>query len=276
VAHWLADSGFTRTAVLAGGLAAWRAAGLPMAGADDGARDGRGGLAPRDGPRDVLASFLPSLAERYRTAGTLPTRRRLTTLYVDIAGSTRLLARNPPEEVLNVVQRFLGLVTEVALAYCGDVKDYEGDGALLYFESTAEAVRAALAIRAALAGGWCDARCEHAPRIEARMSLTVGDVVIGVVGTAMRRAIALVGPSVSVGSRLLKQVSPGGIIASGEVVDGLGETAPDLAAEFTLVDPAFAVPGADGITVATWVVADGASPAPTQPARPASRAARDP
>ena len=56
----------------------------------------------------------------------------------------------PPETVLGVVQRFMHLVTDVALAYCGDVKDFEGDGALLYFESTSEAVQAALAIRNAL------------------------------------------------------------------------------------------------------------------------------
>jgi class 3 adenylate cyclase len=252
VAHWLADSGFPRTAVLAGGLPAWRAAGLPTDAVDNGVPAAPGHTRP-DATRDVLASFLPSLADRYLLAGALPARRRLATLYVDVAGSTRLLAHHPPEDVLNVVQRFLRLVTEVALAYCGDVKDYEGDGALLYFESTAEAVRAALALQAALASGRCDAHCEHAPRIQARMSITAGEVVVGVVGTAMRRAIALVGPSVSVGSRLLKQVSPGGLIASGEVITALREEAPDLATGFTLVDPVFEVPGTDGITVATWM-----------------------
>ncbi len=250
MAHWLIGSGFPRVAVLAGGLGAWREAGLPVdtrladhapvAAADAGAAE-----------RGVLDAFLPSLADRYLRAGTLPARRRLATLYVDIAGSTRLLAHHPPETVLGVVQRFLRLVTEVALAYCGDVKDYEGDGALLYFESPADAVRAALAIRAALACGRCGSPAETT--VTARMSLTLGDVVVGVVGTSMRRAMALVGPSVSVGSRLLKQVAPGGIIAGGEVIEALRGEAPQLAEGFRLVDPAFPVPGADGITVATWV-----------------------
>jgi hypothetical protein len=42
------------------------------------------------------------------------------------------------------------IVTEVTAAYCGDVKDYEGDGAFLYFGSIAQTTRVALAIRATL------------------------------------------------------------------------------------------------------------------------------
>ena len=57
-------------------------------------------------------------------------RRRLTTLFVDIAGSTSLLVHHPPEVVLSVVQGFMTLVTEVASSHAGTVKDFEGDGAL--------------------------------------------------------------------------------------------------------------------------------------------------
>jgi len=246
----LRAQGFVRVSVLEGGLGAWRAAGLPTEtletehprAAADGAGRASGGV----------RTFLPSLADRYLLEGGLPTRRRLATLFVDIAGSTRLLVHYPPETVLRVVQGFLRLVTEVALAYCGDVKDFEGDGALLYFESVAEAAQAALAIRAALAAGCCGA--EGAGPLAARMSLTVGEVVVGVVGSTMRQAIALIGPSVSVGARLLKQVDPGGIIASAEAVEALGTEAPELAAQFQLDDPAFEVLGAEGVRVATYVV----------------------
>jgi adenylate cyclase len=192
--------------------------------------------------------LVPSLAERYLRAGTLPARLRLTTLFADIAGSTRLLAREPPEVVLGLVQRFMRTVTEVAIAYCGDVKDFEGDGALLYFESTAEATQAALAIRGALGSE------DGGRRIEARLSLTVGEVVLGLVGTALRQAIELVGPSLSVASRLLKQVAPGGIIATGEVVEGLKAEAPELASKFELRDAAFLVPDSGGITVSTYLI----------------------
>lgn len=251
MAHWLASAGFPDVSVLVGGLEAWRAAGLPVDAVAD-RSTAAGDRAPRGPGFTPGAAVLPSLADRYVREGALPARRHLATLFVDIAGSTRLVAHHPPERVLGVVQRFLALVADVALAYCGDVKDYEGDGALLYFESTPEAVRAALAIRAALAHGQGEAAA--GPRVVARMSLTAGDVVIGLVGSAMRQAIALVGPSVAIGSRLLKQIEPRGVIATGDVVAALREQAPDLAGAFVPLDPAFAVPGMDGLTVETWAI----------------------
>jgi class 3 adenylate cyclase len=239
VARWLLDHGFSRVAVLRGGLAAWRLAGLAT----------RAFVTDQPLPAPGEAA-LPSLAERHLRDGRLSTRVRLATLFVDIAGSSRLLALHPPETVLACVQRFMRLVTEVALAYCGDVKDFEGDGALLYFESASEAMEAALVIRAALAGGVCDVACP----MSARMSVTVGDVVLGVVGARHRRAVALVGPSIGVGARLLKQIAPGGIIATGEVVDAVRAEVPHLGRDFRLLDPAFEVPATEGIVVAAWAI----------------------
>ena len=182
-----------------------------------------------------------------------PMRRRLATLFVDIAGSTSLIVHHPPEVVLGVVQGFMTLVTEVASAHAGTVKDFEGDGALVYFASVKNAVRAALAIRRRLADGRCDVACGDGPGITARMSVTVGDVVVGTVGSSMRHGIALIGPSVNIGARLLKHAPLGAIIASGEVLAEL-QGAPRLADQFHPLDAAFVVPGADGTTVATYVV----------------------
>ena len=183
-----------------------------------------------------------------------PVRRRLATLFVDIAGSTSLLVHHPPEVVLGVVQGFMTLVTEVASAHAGRVKDFEGDGALLYFASTKNAVRGALAIRRRLADGRCNIACGDGPGIAARMSVTVGDVVVGVVGSSMRRGLALIGPSVNIGARLLKHAPLGAIIASGEVFEELRRDARQLSDEFQPLDAAFIVPGADGMTVSTYVV----------------------
>jgi len=181
-------------------------------------------------------------------------RRRLATLFVDIAGSTSLLVHHPPEVLLRVVQGFMTLVTEIASSHAGTVKDFEGDGALLYFASTKNAVRAALAIQRKLAVGRCDVACGGGPGIAARMSVTVGDVVLGVVGSSMRSGIALIGPSVNIGARLLKHAPLGAIITSGAVFEELRRYTPRLADEFHPLEAAFEVPGADGMTVATYVV----------------------
>jgi class 3 adenylate cyclase len=182
-----------------------------------------------------------------------PVRRHLATLFVDIAGSTSLLVHHPPEVVLSVVQGFMTLVTEVAVAHAGTVKDFEGDGALVFFASVKNAVNAALAIRKKLAEGHCDVACGDGPGIAARMSITVGDVVVGTVGSSLRRGLALIGPSVNIGARLLKHAPPGAIIASADVVDQLRDGAA-RGDEFQPLDAAFVVPGADGMTIATYIV----------------------
>lgn len=250
MAQWLAREGFSRLSVLEGGLSAWRQAGLPTDMLQDEAPVAMDDQGSAESEITRPESFLPSLATRYLSSGGLPTRRRLTTLFVDIAGSTRLLEQHPAETVLAVFQRFMHLVTDVALAYCGDVKDFEGDGALLYFESTTEAAQAALAIRDAIASGVCGMVCP----VSARISLSVGQVVVGLVGTTMRRSIALIGESVHVGARLLKHVAPGGIIASGEFVQSLRAERSLLADQFRLHEQAFEIPGADAITVTTYVI----------------------
>ncbi|HET7876102.1 MAG TPA: adenylate/guanylate cyclase domain-containing protein [Methylomirabilota bacterium] len=181
-------------------------------------------------------------------------RRRLTTLFVDIAGSTRLVVRHPPETVLGVIQCFAELVADLALAHGGRVKDFEGDGVLLYFESPVDAAEAALAIHAALERERCEAGCGGGPGTQVRMSLTLGDVAVGAVGATAHQTLALVGPSVNLGARLLKMVPPGGIAVSAEVVAALEREAPALAGRFRLLDPAFEVPGADGLTLAVYTL----------------------
>ncbi len=175
-------------------------------------------------------TFLPGLAEDYLEQHTLPTSRELTLVFVDIADSTSLLFQHSPAHALAVVQRFSALVTDIALAHCGDVKDYEGDGALLYFGSLAQAARAALAIRDALL-----AEQQTGGRtVKVRVSLNVGEVVIGVIGSVQRRAVTLLGPSVHLAARLLKEVAPGGIIAPQHVVVRLQHEAPEIAHHFQL------------------------------------------
>jgi len=223
---------------LRGGLLAWEEAGYPTVPLDlerPVSIDVDAGVSQTGESQELITApqatahahtFLPGLVSNYATQQGLPIRKELTVLFVDIADSTRAVVNQTPEEALAQVQSFMQIVTDIAIAYCGDVKDYEGDGALLYFESVTEAVQAALAIREALA--------RRGDGLRARFSLNVGHVVIGVIGTALRRSVALIGPSINLAARLLKQIPPGGIIATDTVVERLRQETPDLAQQFNL------------------------------------------
>jgi class 3 adenylate cyclase len=237
----LQAEGFTSVYALRNGLLAWEEAGypvVPLTNEQSVIVDVDAGVNKTNGTTNEFSAaqvtvhahtFLPGLVSTY-AAQQGPTRKELPVLFVDIAESTVTVVNQAPEAVLTQVQTFMQVVTDIAIAYCGDVKDYEGDGALLYFESTAEATRAALAIREALAR----IQASNSGVLQARFSLNVGDVIIGVIGTALRRSVALIGPSINLAARLLKQIPPGGIIATATVVDRLRHEAPDLAHRFQL------------------------------------------
>jgi class 3 adenylate cyclase len=225
---------------LRGGLLAWQEAGYPTVSLqpeqqlpiDIDAGVAKINRAPQPQPTVHAHTFLSGLVGSYASHQGPPIRRELVVLFVDIADSTVAVVQQSPEAVLAQVQGFMQVVTEIALAYCGDVKDYEGDGALLYFESSTEATQAALAMREALT----HTQIGTGIPLQARFSLNVGDVVIGVIGTALRRSVALIGPSINQAARLLKQIPPGGIIATAGFVERLRQETPGLATQFSLWD----------------------------------------
>ena len=84
-------------------------------------------------------------------------RRQLTVLFVDLVGSTALLGRLDPEEMLTAITSYQNTVAGEVTRFDGHVAKYMGDGVLCYFgwprahEDDAErAVRAARAAIEAL------------------------------------------------------------------------------------------------------------------------------
>lgn len=192
-------------------------------------------------PNPVGQSFL--------TGQELPLRREMAVVFVDMVDSTPLLFRHSPEHALALVQAFMEVVVDVAVYHCGNVHDFQGDGALLYFAGPGEAVPAAFELREALA-----TRRQALPELPlARVALDVGPLVIGVVGTRFRRSVALAGPSINVAARILKLAPPGGIIATEPVVEHAKRTDPDLASRFAGLPERHHLKGVEGGPFALWV-----------------------
>jgi rhodanese-related sulfurtransferase len=150
VALWLAVAGYRHVHVLEGGLPAWRARGLPLAPAVKASRESIArwmAAAPLRGTGDNRL-----IAEAALLAGReLPLRRDMAVLFVDMVDSTRLLLDLSPEEMLAIVQAFMEAVVEISVQHCGDVHDFQGDGAMLYFAGPGEAMPAAFRLREPLA-----------------------------------------------------------------------------------------------------------------------------
>ena len=176
------------------------------------------------------SAFLPRIAgQTFLEGRELPLKREMVALFVDMVSSMRLVLGRSAEEVLEIMQAFMEIVIDVGAYHCGDVHDFEGDGALLYFEGAGEAVPAAFRLRDELLRRRVELPALPLPRL----SLDMGPVVIGIVGTRFRQTVSLVGPSVHIAARILKLAPPGGIVATDAIVKHAQRANPEFARQFT-------------------------------------------
>ena len=253
-ALWLVNAGYQKVSVLSGGLPAWQTAGLEVApiNMDASALEWRAApfMPEEQGSESGSLVAQPLLAEQsFLTGQTLPIRRDMAVLFVDMVDSTPLLFRHSNERVLEIVQAFMAVVVDVAVHHCGDVHDFEGDGAMLYFAGPGEAVPAAFRLRKALR-----LARESEPDIpEARISIDAGPVVIGHIGSRYRRSLSFIGPCVNTAARILK-LAPADHIAVTEKVYRYAEAeSPDLINQFDGQPHSHTLKGIEGGQVKVFV-----------------------
>jgi len=231
VALWLAQAGYGDVAVLEGGLPAWLEARYPTRDVSLAERRlvdrwmSAGRFAAAAAPKGSASL----IAESAFLAGhKLPIRREMAVVFVDMVDSTSLLSTRSAEEVLALVQAFMEVVVAITVQHCGDVHDFEGDGAMLYFAGPGEAVPAAFNLCGALA-----ARRAQGPGLpQARIALDSGPLVVGYIGTRDRRGLSFIGPSINTAARILKLAPPGGIVATQGILQHARRSDPELASKF--------------------------------------------
>lgn len=226
VALKLLAAGYSDVAVLHGGLPGWQAQGFPLSAIALADAQRVPWMAAPDSPASSAGALIAESA--FLAGEKLPSCRNLAVLFVDMVDSTRLLFTHTPEEVLRLVQAFMQVVVDVAVQHCGDVHDFQGDGAMLYFAGAGEAVPAAFNLRKALD----DKRHYESELPQARFALAVGPLVVGRIGSRERHALAFIGPSINTAARILDLAPPGGIVATDAVIVHASRSDPDLAGEF--------------------------------------------
>lgn len=127
----------------------------------------------------------------------------LTLLIADIRGFSRMAERLTPVEAVALLNEFFAVV-DAPLAAEGAVLDkYLGDGMLAFFEGADHAARGLRAGRRMLAA--VDRFNSQRPGQQAiviGVAIHTGDVVVGSIGTPVRREYTLIGDAVNVTARL--------------------------------------------------------------------------
>lgn len=226
IAQWLAGAGYRHLWLLDGGLAAWRAANLPVWQVRFGARRRR---ALNWTPLRRLASAPSpptSDAVDFLRGMSLPLLREVAVLRIGVIETTRSSLRG--EAALAQVQRLMRCLASASNRHAAELHDFEGDGTTLYFVDMGTALRAAFDIRREL----CAMRMIDAAVPIVRLALDSAPTTLGHVDPDAPTLRCLIGSCFSTTSRILKQAPPGGIVTTARVLK-LGQAAePELLARF--------------------------------------------
>jgi len=156
--------------------------------------------------------------------------KEVTIMMSDIRGFTSVVEQLPPQDVVTLLNRYLGRMTEIILEYGGTIDEFLGDAVLAVFgaprsfpDDADRAVRCALAMQAAMAEINMANEADQLPHIEMAMALNTGSVVAGNIGSERRSKYGFVGHAMNVTSRIEDIAKPQEILISESTRARLGD-----------------------------------------------------
>ena len=167
------------------------------------------------------AAYTPQhLAEKILTSRTAleGERKQVTVLFVDLKGSTELIADLDPEEAQALLDPALHIMMEAVHRYEGTVNQVLGDGIMALFgaplaheDHAVRACYAALAMQAAMRRYADEVRRTHGVDFQIRVGLNSGEVVVRTVGNDLHMEYSAVGQTTHLAARMEQMASPGTI-----------------------------------------------------------------
>lgn len=184
----------------------------------------------------IPRSLVAKLVRTGDTEITQPRQALVTVMFTDIAGFTSLSERMDAHAAAELLNHHFAIMCQAIDAHGGTVDKFLGDGMMAFFGApdrlkghAAAAVRAAGAIREALAADNRTNLSEGRPALRVRIGIHSGPVIVGNIGAADRVNYTIIGDTVNVSQRLQelgKLVAPDAetaIVVSGETASRLDE-----------------------------------------------------
>jgi adenylate cyclase len=136
-------------------------------------------------------------------------RRELSVLFSDIEGFTTISEQLESQELVSLLNEYLSTMTEIVLRNDGTLDKFEGDAVVAFWgapipqeDHALRACRCAVQMQEALIeirGVW---QAQNKPRINVRIGINTGEMVVGNMGGARRFDYTVIGDSVNLASRL--------------------------------------------------------------------------
>jgi class 3 adenylate cyclase len=171
--------------------------------------------------RYVTAEVVDSVLETSAGLELGGEKREITVLMADLRGFSSLAERIPAEQVVAIINNFLGTMTEIIVQAGGTIDEFIGDAILVFFgaptvnENHAEAaVTCALRMQLGMAEVNEKNSADGLPHVEMGIGVHSGEVVVGNIGSEKRTKYGAVGSSVNLAGRIEANTVGGQILIS--------------------------------------------------------------
>lgn len=155
-------------------------------------------------------------------------QQQVTVLFADIRGFTPFAQHRAPEELVEVLNRYLAIGADAVLAEEGLLDKFMGDAVMGVFNAplsqpdhTLRAVRAALRMQETIQEH--HRAVSHADHLSYGIGIALGDAVVGNIGAARQLNYTAVGASVNLAKRLQEHAGAGQILFCERTYDRVKE-----------------------------------------------------
>jgi class 3 adenylate cyclase/HAMP domain-containing protein len=159
--------------------------------------------------RYVAASIVDELIKDPSKAHLGGERKDLSIFFSDLSGFTTLSEHYPPHALVALLNEYLGAMTDAIFAQEGTLDKYIGDAIVAFWgapigrqDDALRACRTALANLDKLAQLWLDWDRRGLPRLDVRIGIHTGPVVVGNIGSDVQMNYTVVGDTANTSSRL--------------------------------------------------------------------------
>jgi class 3 adenylate cyclase len=168
-------------------------------------------------PREVVDELLGS-PNGLRLGGEA---RVVSIVVTDLRGFTALAATLPPNDVLDILNRYLARMVAVIQRHRGTVDEIQGDGILAFFgaplasdDDPVRAVACAIEMQVALDAFNAEQRVHGRPQVGMGIGINTGEVIVGNIGSEQRTKYGAVGSAINMAYRIESYTVGGQILVS--------------------------------------------------------------
>jgi HD-GYP domain-containing protein (c-di-GMP phosphodiesterase class II) len=146
-------------------------------------------------------------------------KRQMSVMFADLVGFTTYSENIPPENVVDDLNRYLGDMEPIMLAYHGHIDKYMGDGIMCEFGAPLEFATYPL-LAAICATKMQKVLVEREHPWKMRVGIASGSAIAGLIG-ANRQTYTAIGDIVNLASRLERHCTPGRVLVDRKTHDDI-------------------------------------------------------